>query len=155
MHKKKCKKMKYKLHFCLFPSNKEGSPIGLPVLSFLLMKREGGAVHTPPPTVAVKVDLYVDTRAHHVIVERRPTVFSHEDGLDEETDLIDVMPEKLGDFQLAVAVSRNNDCHVDVAVRIGIALAVGTVHHDLRFNGKAGADNLLVSANETKGLVAG
>ena len=66
--------------------------------------------------------LHRHSRPHHVVVEGRPAVFGHEDWLDEETDLVDIMPELLGNLELAVTVCRHNDSHVNVAVRIGVAL---------------------------------
>ena len=103
----------------------------------------------------VIVILHIDTRAHHVVVKGRPVVFCHKDRLYEETDLIDVVPEELGDFHLATAVGGHNDGNVYIAVGIGIALAVGTIHHDLRFYVETRGYDLLVAPDETESLVAG
>jgi hypothetical protein len=35
---------------------------------------------------------------HHFVIEGRPTVFGHEDWFDEETDLVDIVPEFLGNI---------------------------------------------------------
>ena len=102
----------------------------------------------------IYLQLYRHARPHHVIVKRRPAVFGHEDRLDKEADLIDVVPEKLGDFQLAVAIGGHDDCHVDVAIGVGVTLAVGAVHHDLRLLVEARGYDLLVSSDESEGLVA-
>ena len=92
---------------------------------------------------------------HHVVVEGRPAVFSHEDRLDKETDLVDIMPEFLGNLELAVTVCRHYDSHVDVAVGGGVALRIGTEHHHLRLHVEARAYDSLVSADEFEGLVSG
>ena len=42
-------------------------------------------------------------------------------------------------LELAVAVGGHDDGHVDVAVGVGVALAVGAEHHDLRLHVEAGA----------------
>ena len=99
--------------------------------------------------------LHRHSRPHHVVVEGRPAVFGHEDWLDEETDLVDIMPELLGNLELAVTVCRHNDSHVNVAVGIGVALRVGTEHHHLRFHVEAGTYDSLVSTDEFEGLVSG
>ena len=98
--------------------------------------------------------LYHNTCPHHVIVKRRPTVFSHEDRLDEKTHLIDIMPEKLGDFQFPIAIGWHYDGNVDVAVRIGIAFTVRAEHHDARLNIKTRCYDLLVASDESDGFVA-
>ena len=98
--------------------------------------------------------LYNNTRPHHVIIKRRPSVFCHEDWLDEETHLIDIMPEKLGDFQFPIAICWHDDSNVDIAVRIGITLTVGAEHHDARLHIKTRCYDLLVSSDESDGLVA-
>ena len=95
------------------------------------------------------------SRPHDVVVERRLAVLGHEHRLNEETDLADIAPELLGEFELAAAIGGHDDSHVDVTVRVGVALAVGTEHHDLRLHVEAGAYHLLVSADELESLVAG
>lgn len=82
--------------------------------------------------------LYCNSRPYYVVIERRPTVFGYKDWLDEETNLVDVVPEKFGDFQFAVTISRHDNGNVNVAVRIGVAFTVGAEHHDLWLYGKAG-----------------
>lgn len=52
-----------------------------------------------PFSAFVVGDLYVDICPHHVIEERRPAVLSHKDWLNEETDLVDVVPEEFGDIK--------------------------------------------------------
>ena len=99
--------------------------------------------------------LYCHACPHHVIVEGRPAVFGHKDWLDEEADLVDFAPEELGDFQLAVAVGRYDDGHVDVAVGVGVALRVGAEHHDLWLHVEVRSYHLLVSSDESEGLVSG
>lgn len=110
--------------------------------------------HRPPESL-FRLYLYQHSRPHHVIVEGRPAVFSHEDRFDEETDLVDIVPELLRNLELAVAVCRHDDGYVDVAVGIGVALRVGSEHHHLRLNFKAGTYDSLVSADEFEGLVSG
>ena len=94
-------------------------------------------------------------RPHHVIVERRPAVFGHEDRLDEETDIADIAPQALRHLKLTVAVGGHDDSHVNVAVGVGVALGIGAEHHDFRLHVEAGAYDSLVSADEFEGLVAG
>ena len=66
--------------------------------------------------------LHCNSSPHHIIVQRRPAVFGHEDGFYEETHLVNITPEQHGDFKLPVPISRHNDGNVNVAVRIGITL---------------------------------
>ena len=99
--------------------------------------------------------LYCHSRPHHIVVEGRPAVFGHEDRLDEETYLVNIVPELLGNLELAVTVCRHDDSYVNVAVGIGVALRVGTEHHHLRLHVEAGTYDSLVSADEFEGLVSG
>ena len=96
--------------------------------------------------------LYCNTCPHHVIIEGRPTVFGHENWLDEKTDTADIAPQPHRHLMLAVAVGRHDNSHVDITVRIGIALAIGAVHHNARFDIETGADDFLISTDEGEGL---
>ena len=89
------------------------------------------------------------------MVEWRLAVVCHEDRLDEETHLVDIAPEQFGNLKLTVAVGGHDDSHVNVAVGSGIALRVGTEHHDAGLHFKAGTYDSLVSSDELEGLVAG
>ena len=104
--------------------------------------------------VICSFNLHNNTCPHHVIIKRRPSVFGYENGLDEETHLINIMPKKLGDFQFPIAIGGHNNGNVDVAVRIGITLTVRTEHHDARLYIKTRCYDLLVSSDESDGLVA-
>lgn len=122
-------------------------------------KREAAPTSHRPRLPALRISLhyyilYVDTCPHHVVVERRPAVFGHEDWLDKETDAADIAPQAHRHFVLAVAVGGHDNGHVNVAVRIGVALAVGAEHHDARLDIKAMCYDLLVSSDESDGLVA-
>jgi hypothetical protein len=68
--------------------------------------------------------------------------------------LIDIVPKEFGNFQFAVTIGWHNDGNVDVAVRIGIALTIRTEHHDARLHIKTRCYDLLVSSDESDGLVA-
>lgn len=68
--------------------------------------------------------LHHHARPHHVFIEWRPAVFGHEDRLNEQAHLIDIAPQCLGNVELAVAVGRHDDGHVNVAVGGGMALGV-------------------------------
>ena len=110
--------------------------------------------YCPFPSVPY-IYLHCHSRPHHIVVEGRPAVFGHEDRLDEETDLVYIVPELLGNLKFAVTVCRNDDSHVDVAVGIGVALAVGAEHHYLWLHVEARSYDSLVSADELEGLVSG
>lgn len=68
--------------------------------------------------------LHNHARLHHAFIEWRPAVFGHEDWLNEQAHLIDIVPQRLGNVELAVAIGRHDDSHVDVTVGGGMALGV-------------------------------
>lgn len=68
--------------------------------------------------------LHNHARPHHAFIEWRPAVFGHEDWLNEQAHLIDIVPQRLGNVELAVAIGRHDDSHVDVTVGGGMALGV-------------------------------
>ena len=98
--------------------------------------------------------LHNNTCPHHIIIKWRPAVFSHKDWFNQKTNLINIVPEKLGDFQFPIAIGRHYDGNVDVAVRISIPLTVRAEHHDARLYIKTRCYDLFVASDESDGLVA-
>ena len=95
-----------------------------------------------------------DTCLHHIVVQWRPTVFRHKDRLNEQAHFVHIAPEILGNLKLAVAISRHNDSHVDVAVGIGITLGIRAEHHYLRLSLEPRGYDSLVLSDEADGFVA-
>ena len=98
--------------------------------------------------------LYCHACAHHVVVERRPAVFSHENWLNEQAHFVAVLAECHGSLEpLVVGHRGHDDSHVNVAPRVGVSLAVGAEHHNLSLAVKARHDYLLVSSDKAEGLI--
>ena len=66
--------------------------------------------------------LHRDARAHHVIVEGRVVSLFKQDWLNEDVHLVYVEPKIGGYGQPVTLYTGNYDSHVDVALRLGIAL---------------------------------
>ena len=94
--------------------------------------------------------------AHDFTVEHGVFMVLHKDGFYEYADFADVANDVgplfpwVGDFTLW-----HDDGHVDVAVRVGIALGIGTVKNDLRLSLIARAYHLLVASDGVDGFVSG
>ena len=99
--------------------------------------------------------LHRHARPHHVTVERRRFVLLHQYGLDEDAHLAHVVTKFCGERQPVPFYLWNDNGHVDIAPRVGIALGVGAVHIDLRFGGEAGSYHSFVVSDELEGLVSG
>ena len=57
-----------------------------------------------PPFVS---PLHRHARPHHVFIEWRPAVFGHEDWLNEQAHLIDIVPQHLGNVELTLNTHPN------------------------------------------------
>ena len=74
--------------------------------------------------------------------------------LNEDVHFIDIHPKVCRDSQPVALYMGHNDSHVNVALRLWIALRVGTVQIDLRLCVEAGADYSLIVADESESFVA-
>ena len=75
-------------------------------------------------------------------------VLGNQDRLNEQTYVVDIAPESLGQFHLSVAIARHHNRHVDIAVAVGIALGIGAIHQHSRLLLEVPGNDVLVLPDE-------
>ena len=81
--------------------------------------------------------------------------FLKQDGLNKNIHLVNIEPEVGGNGQPVAFNPGDDDCHVNVTLRLGIALRVGAVQIDLRLCAEPRSDYALVVSDESDGFVSG
>ena len=100
--------------------------------------------------------LYRHACPHHFAVEGGIFFVLHENGFDERVHLADIATDVCPLMPLINNNSRgNDDSHIDVAVRGGVALGVGAVHIDFWLGLVARRYDSLVESDDVEGFVSG
>ena len=111
---------------------------------------------SPPLRFSTFIILHHHACPHHFAVEGRIFFVLHENGFDERVHLADIATDVCPLMPLVNNNSRgNDDSHVDVAVRGGVALGVGAVHIDLRLGLVARRYDSLVESDDVEGFFSG